>query len=151
MNKKLFKITINGRTYEVEVEELTGSAGYREVAQTSSTFNLSTSTPATSPSTSTVSPSVSQVVSAPPKEEKKKPSAGVSEAGGTPIKAPMPGKILRVSVKEGDTVSRGDLLLVLEAMKMENEIFAPTSGVVKRIAVSPGDSVNTGDLLVLLG
>jgi glutaconyl-CoA decarboxylase len=63
----------------------------------------------------------------------------------------MPGKVLKVAVSVGAQVSEGDLLLVLEAMKMENEIQAPSAGTVKEIKVKDGDPVNTGDVLVVLG
>ena len=62
----------------------------------------------------------------------------------------MPGTILKVNVAAGQTVKEGDLLVVLEAMKMENEIFAPKSGTVTQVAVSKGASVNTGDVLVVI-
>ena len=62
----------------------------------------------------------------------------------------MPGKVLSVKVSVGDTVSDGDLVLLLEAMKMENEIFATGSGKVAQVRVSPGDSVNTGDVLLVI-
>ena len=67
------------------------------------------------------------------------------------MSAPMPGKILRVSVSVGATVNAGDVLLILEAMKMENEISAPSAGTVKEIRAREGDSVNSGDALVVLG
>lgn len=65
--------------------------------------------------------------------------------------APMPGKVLRVVTSVGASVNAGDLLLVLEAMKMENEIQAPSAGTVKEIKVSDGSPVNTGDVLVVIG
>jgi glutaconyl-CoA decarboxylase len=67
------------------------------------------------------------------------------------IEAPMPGKVLDVKVAAGASVKSGDLVLLLEAMKMENEIFAPSAGTVKDIRVKSGDSVNTGDVLIVLG
>lgn len=152
MNKKLFRITINGKTYEVEVEEL---GGLTVQATTSSSTVSAPSVSPSAPVSSPVSPSVAPASTPTPtptvKKEVKREEAPQAVSGGLAVSAPMPGKILRVNVKEGETVSKGDLLLILEAMKMENEIFAPSSGVVKRVAVSPGDSVNTGDLLVLLG
>jgi glutaconyl-CoA decarboxylase len=63
----------------------------------------------------------------------------------------MPGKVLKVAVSVGAQVNSGDVLLILEAMKMENEIQAPVSGTVKEVRVKDGDSVNTGDVLVVLG
>jgi len=67
------------------------------------------------------------------------------------VAAPMPGKILKVAVSVGTPVNNGDLLLVLEAMKMENEIMASSSGTVKEVRTKEGDSVNTGDVLVVIG
>ncbi len=155
MNKKFFKITINGKSYEVEVEEITSlSSGVESRPQVQAqppSMPTFTPTPAPKPTPEPVpavtsSPVSGAIVSAPKREVK-----DLAQAGGVVVSAPMPGKILRVLVKEGDSVSKGDLLLVLEAMKMENEIFAPVSGVVRKVAVSGGDSVNTGDTLVVIG
>jgi glutaconyl-CoA decarboxylase len=63
----------------------------------------------------------------------------------------MPGKVLKVNAQAGAAVNAGDLLLVLEAMKMENEILAPSGGTVKEVRAHDGDSVNTGDVLVVIG
>ena len=76
--------------------------------------------------------------------------AGVSNSDATPIKAALPGAVLKINVAEGDSIEEGDVLLVLEAMKMENEIVAPQAGVVKQILVSQGTTVDTGDVLVVL-
>ncbi|MEG2380746.1 MAG: biotin/lipoyl-containing protein, partial [Oscillospiraceae bacterium] len=72
-------------------------------------------------------------------------------ANATKVVAPMPGKIVDVKVKVGQTIKEGDLLAVLEAMKMENEIMAPAAGKVVSVSVSGGTSVNTGDILVSIG
>jgi len=72
-------------------------------------------------------------------------------AGDTPVVAPMPGKVLRVLTSVGAAVNTGDVLLVLEAMKMENEIQAPSAGTVKEIKVSDGSPVNTGDVFLVIG
>ena len=77
-----------------------------------------------------------------------KAAAPVS-AGGSAIAAPMPGKVLDVKVAVGSVVKAGDLVLLLEAMKMENEIFAPADGTVAEVRVRGGESVNTGDVLVV--
>ncbi|MCD6419276.1 MAG: biotin/lipoyl-binding protein [Synergistetes bacterium] len=138
---KKFRVTVNGKTYEVEVEEIGGASGSAKVT-------------ASEP----VSVSEPKVSALEPKkvEEKVSPAAPISEApksaaGGTVVSAPMPGKVLSVSVKEGDRVKEGDLLLILEAMKMENEILAPISGTIKQVSVSAGGTVNTGDLMVVIG
>jgi biotin carboxyl carrier protein len=71
--------------------------------------------------------------------------------GGASVTAPMPGSVMEVKVKVGDNVKDGDVLVVLEAMKMENEITAPSSGKIKSINVKKGDTVNTGDLMMVIG
>ena len=76
------------------------------------------------------------------------PAAPAGAAGAVAVKAPMPGNILDVKVKAGDSVKAGDVLAILEAMKMENEIVAPQDGTVASINVNKGDTVNSGDVLV---
>ncbi len=131
-----FIINVNGNSYEVEVEEVTGGESKRPA------------TPVV-PVAATPAPaqkSAPAPVSA-PKEEKKEV---VVSAGQEVIEAPMPGNIWKIEVKEGDTVKAGDILLILEAMKMENEILAPRDGVVASINTTQGATVNTGDKLVVL-
>ena len=76
------------------------------------------------------------------------PKAATGAAGAVTVKAPMPGNILDVKVKAGASVKAGDVLVILEAMKMENEIVAPQDGTVASINVNKGDTVNSGDVLV---
>ena len=76
------------------------------------------------------------------------PKAAAGAAGAVAVKAPMPGNILDVKVKAGASVKAGDVLVILEAMKMENEIVAPQDGTVASINVNKGDTVNSGDVLV---
>ena len=121
---KQYTITVNGVAYDVTVEEKNGG-----------------------------------VVSAPKAVEKSAPVASAPVAsvpqvaakeGNVAVSAPMPGKILAVKAKEGDSVKAGDVLLVLEAMKMENDIVAPQDGVVASINVKVGDSVESGAKLASL-
>lgn len=79
------------------------------------------------------------------------PAATPAPAGGETVASPMPGTILSVAVKAGDAVKKGDLLVVLEAMKMENEILAPCDGTVASVAVSQGAMVESGATLVVIG
>lgn len=118
---KKFIITYKGQKYELEVEEVTGNGSMQKTA----------AAPATAPA-----PAVS-------------PSA--ISAGAKTIKAPMPGKILEILVKPGDTVKRGAVLLILEAMKMKNEIVAPHDGKISEVSVSAGATVSTGDVMLVLG
>lgn len=118
---KNLKITVNGVVYDVQVEEVDG-----------------TSAPAAAPA---AAPKAAPKAAAP---------APKAAAEGEPVKSPMPGTILNVPVKVGQTVKTGDVLVVLEAMKMENEIKAGRDAVVASIAVNKGESVDTGAVLVTL-
>lgn len=111
---KKYRVTVNGTVYEVELEELTGSA------------------PVSAPAAPAAAP------------------APAAPAAGEQICAPMPGNILAVNVTDGQAVKKGDVLMVLEAMKMENEIMCPRDGVVASVNTSKGASVESGTLLCVL-
>ena len=130
-----FMINVNGNSYEVEVEEVTGGS------------SAPVSTPKVAP-VAAAKPVASAPKAAPaPKVEKKEV---VVSQGQEVIEAPMPGNIWKIVVNEGDQVKSGDVLLILEAMKMENEIVAPRDGIVASINTTTGASVNTGEKLVVL-
>ena len=76
------------------------------------------------------------------------PAPATAPSGATVVSAPMPGNIMDIKVKAGDTVAEGDVLCILEAMKMENEIMAPKAGVIASVNTTKGSTVNTGDALV---
>ena len=128
-----YKVTLNGRTYEVEVEA--GKAmllsEYEAVAP--------------------AAPAAAAPAAAPAAAAPAAPAAPVVTGAGEAVNAPMPGNILKVNVKTGDTVKSGTVLVVLEAMKMENEIMAPKDGTVTQVLVSKGSTVDTGAALVVIG
>ena len=123
-----FIVNVNGTSYEVEVEEV-GAASSAPVMAAPAPVAAPAAAPAP--------------VAAPA------PAPAAAPAGGTPVKAPMPGNVLDIKVSNGQAVKKGDLLVILEAMKMENEIFAPQDGTVTVVA-SKGSTVNSGDVLVTL-
>lgn len=124
---KYYNITVNGVAYSVSVEET--AAGAAPVA-------------AAAPA-APAAPKAAPAPAAAPKA-----AAGAAGAVAVAVKAPMPGNILDVKVKAGASVKAGDVLVILEAMKMENEIVAPQDGTVASINVNKGDTVNSGDVLV---
>ena len=129
-----YKVTLNGRTYEVEVEA--GKA------------MLLSEYEAVAPAPATAAPAAAAAPVAAPAAA---PAAPVVTGSGEAINAPMPGNILKVNVKVGDAVKSGTVLVVLEAMKMENEIMAPKDGTVTQVLVSKGSTVDTGAALVVIG
>lgn len=128
-----YKVTLNGRTYEVEVE-----AGK---AQLLAEYEAVSVAPAAAPAD--VAP-VAVPAAAPA-------AAPVVTGAGEAVNAPMPGTILKVNVEKGQAVKAGQVLVVLEAMKMENEILAPKDGTVTQVVVSKGSTVDTGAALVVIG
>ena len=123
-----FNITVNGVAYEVEVEEVAAGEASAPVA---------------------AAPKAAPKAAAPAAKPAAAPKAA-PVANGTKVNAPMPGTILDVKVSQGASVKKGDVLCILEAMKMENEILAPQDGTVAQVTVSKGASVNSGDPLVVL-
>lgn len=125
-----YVVTLNGKNYEVEVNET--EAVVLSVSQ--ATAPVAAPAPAAAPA----------VAAAPA------PAAQAVSAEGTTIPSPMPGTILNVNVSVGQAVKAGDVLMILEAMKMENDISAPCDGTVKQILVSKGSTVNTDDVLIVI-
>lgn len=130
---KTYQVTVNGQVFEVTVEEMAAGT----ISATPKVQPVAAPKPA---------PQAAPKPAAAP-APKPAPAAPV---GGKTIQAPMPGKIMKINFTTGTSVKRGDVLLVLEAMKMENDIMAPADGTIASISVNPGDSVNTGDTLIVL-
>ena len=125
-----YKVTLNKRTYEVEVE--TGEAMLIDE------YEAYAPAPAAAPAAAAPAAAPAPV------------PAAASLAAGEVVKSPMPGNILKINVSQGQTVKEGDVLIVLEAMKMENEIVAPKGGTVAQIVVSKAQVVETGTPLVVI-
>jgi biotin carboxyl carrier protein len=122
---KKFNITVNGNAYEVEIEEVKAAAA-----------------PA---------PKAAPAPAAAPAPKAAPAAAAPAAAGDTTVSAPMPGKIVKLVASVGQAVNAGDTLLILEAMKMQNEIAAPCAGTVKSFSVNAGDSVKPGQAMVVVG
>ncbi len=138
---KKFKVKVNGEEFNVEVEEVVESFAM------SNPSNKVTEPSATVRKTAEVSKSGEEKTVQSNTSDR---GRGGDISGKKVVSAPLPGKIISVNVKKGDFVKKGDLLLILEAMKMENEIFASTDGKIVDILVSPGDYVSTGDKMIVM-
>ena len=128
-----YKVTLNNRVYEVEVEQ--GEAMLVDE------YELAASA-APAPAAAAAAP----VAAAAPAAA----AAPVAGAAGEAVKSPMPGNILKINVTQGQKVNEGDVIMILEAMKMENEIVATRSGTIAQIAVSKGAVVETGAVLAVI-
>ena len=132
-----YKVTLNGKIYEVEVTEC--DAKVTGVSQVPVSAVAAPAPVAAAPA----APAAAAPAAAPA-------APAASATDGTPVKAPMPGTIIAVKKNAGEAVKAGDVVVVLEAMKMENDIVAPADGKVASIVVGKGDSVNVNDVLVVL-
>lgn len=126
-----YKVTLNGKTYEVEVEE--GKAVLLDEYEALAPAKEAPAAPA-APAPAAPAPA----------------AAPVNLATGETVASPMPGNIIRVDVKQGDTVKAGQILVILEAMKMETEIVSPKDGTVAQVVTSKGAVVETGSPLVVI-
>ncbi len=119
----MFRVTVNGNSYDVQVDEMDSSSAPAPAAQ-------SASAPAAAPAVAAAAP---------------------SSGDGEPVPAPLAGSVWKIHCNVGDTVNEGDVIVILEAMKMETDVASPLSGVVKSIAIKEGDKVNPGDVMLTIG
>lgn len=138
--KRKFRVTVGDKTFIVEVEEISEKS-----------TKPSMPTPS-APPTPLTQPAPSAVPVAPLKPVKKRapPPAPMGAVEGGIVVAPLAGTIKSIRVRENDRVEAGDVVLILEAMKMENEIYAPKSGVVKKVAVAEDQTVDYGHVLITI-
>lgn len=135
-----YQVKVDGKVFEVEVEKVGG--GYQSLTPGSLTAaSQAPQAPVAQPQAQQVTPAPQQAAPAP-----QQAAAPAASGGSGDVVAPMPGTVLKVNVNSGDTVASGDVILILEAMKMENEIVAPCAGKVT-LNVKAGETVDTDALL----
>ena len=140
MKARSYQVVINGTSYDVDVIPKEGGT-VQVVPQMRQ--QAAPAAPSAAPAPA--------AAKAPAPAATAAPAPAAPAGGGANIKAPINGNIFKVNVKVGDTVTADTVLFILEAMKMENEIFAGTSGTVKSIAVKEGDAVEAGAALAVIG
>ncbi len=149
---RTFNVFVDNDYFEVGVDEVGGSPILKYAQQIQLSGGLPAAAPAmpAAPAAPAAAPAATPAA-APAAAEKKAEAAPAADTSGTPLAAPMPGMIVKYDKKEGDTVSAGETVVILEAMKMENALAAPASGTVKAIKYASGDSVAKGDVLCVIG
>ena len=149
---KQYKYTINGTQFDVTIDSINGSQAKVEV--NGITFEMtkhgSSLVEEDLPTVSTEGAAAAPAA-APAAEPAAAPAAKGAAGAGTPVKAPLPGVVTKVLVQNGQAVKKGETVLVLEAMKMENNINAECDGAITGICVAPGDSVKEGTTLLTIG
>ena len=149
---KEFTFKINGAEYKCAVEEI--EAGLTNVTVNGKTYQVETekpAAPAPKPAAPKAAPVAAPAPAAAPAPVAEPKAAAPVAADGVKVKSPLPGSVIKVVVTEGQAIKKGDTLLVLESMKMENPIMAEQDGTVKQIVVAAGQNVMQDDLLLVLG
>ena len=145
---KEYKIKINGNNYNVTIDEVEGNAAKVEVNGTP--YNVEFEKPISKPKTiSVVNKPAAPAAPAAGPAPASKPASAPAAAGGATVNSPLPGVVLELKVKDGDKVTKGQVIMVLEAMKMENAIEAPCEGVIT-LKAQKGDSVLEGAPLAII-
>ncbi len=150
---KEFSFKINGAEYKCAVEEI--EAGLTEVTVNGKKYTVETEKPVApapkaAPAAAPKAAPAPAPAAAAPKAAAPAPKAAAPAAAGAQVKSPLPGSVVKVCVNEGQDVKKGDTLLILESMKMENPILAEQDGKVAQVAVAAGQTVMQDDLLVVL-
>ena len=135
---KIARVNVNGIPFEIEMQKPINAAKHPALAATKRTVTV---TPTEAPAPAAVAPAPA----------KPAPQAAAPAGAGIPVKAPLPGTINAIQVKVGDKVNVGDVVIVLEAMKMQNNIEAEQAGTVTSITVNVGDSVMEGAVMLTIG
>ena len=148
---KEFAFKINGAEYKCAVEEI--EAGKTKVTVNGKVYEVATEAPKAAPIAAkpVAAPAPAPKPAAAPAAPKAEAKPAAAPTAGLQVKSPLPGSVIKVLVSEGQAVKKGDTLLTLESMKMENAIMAEADGTVKQIAVTPGQNVMQDDLLIVLG
>ena len=151
---KKYSLVINGNPYEVKIEDINESSTMARVTVNGTKYDVEieggkVSTPK-KPQVVAVPQAATDISVTPKTPIATKPAAAPAVAGGLKVACPLPGTVLSINVKEGDTVTAGQTVAVLEAMKMENNIDAERGGVVKQVLVSAGATVMEGDVLLVI-
>ena len=138
---KIARVNVNGIPFEIEMQKPINAAKHPALAATKRSASAATAVPVAPVAAAPVQPAA-----------KPQPAQPAAAAGaGTPVKAPLPGTINAINVKVGDTVAVGDVVVVLEAMKMQNNIEAENAGTVTSILVNQGDTVMEGAVMLTIG
>ena len=146
---KEFAFKINGAEYKCAVEEI--EAGKTKVTVNGKVYEVETEAPKAAPVAAKPAAAPAPKPAAAPAAPKAEAKPAAAPAAGLQVKSPLPGSVIKVLISEGQAVKKGDTLLTLESMKMENAIMAEADGTVKQIAVTPGQNVMQDDLLIVLG
>lgn len=146
---KEFVFKINGAEYKCAVEEI--EAGKTKVTVNGKVYEVETEAPKAAPVAAKPVAAPAPKPAAAPAAPKAEAKPAAAPTAGLQVKSPLPGSVIKVLVSEGQAVKKGDTLLTLESMKMENAIMAEADGTVKQIAVTPGQNVMQDDLLIVLG
>lgn len=150
---KKYSLTINGNSYEVKIDDINEASTLAHVTVNGTKYDVEIAggkAPVVKKPQVTAAPEATGLSVTPKTPIATKPAAAPVAAGGLKVACPLPGTVLSINVKEGDTVAAGQTLVVLEAMKMENNIDAERGGVVKQVLVQAGATVMEGDVLLVI-